>query len=232
MAQYEHTSTSLSTSNMDTPEGYISGIQSGRIQPLPTYTAIDTSSLPPVSAVEPSDTRHIPPLYTKKVASSSSRPTPNSDDEETDLILPTSAPSQPSDYRYLYGICPPAGLTEEEQRSIERESIVRQFFAAIAESQADAVDLYLTRNLVTANTKNDFGKTPLLAAVDTKNVKIVQQLLDAGAEPDAFGIVVHSTPPLIPLIKSHTINHKTNTPIPRPKNAHPTQNIMPQTTGL
>lgn len=181
---------------MDTPEGYISGIQSGRIQPLPTYTVIDTSSHPSVSAVEPSDTRHIPPTYSKESASSSANTTPNPDEEEANPILDTTAPFR-DDFDYTFGgRWPGRPLTEEERQSRERESIVRQFFTAISESKDDVIDLYMTRNLVTANTKNIDGKTPLLAAVDAKNVKVVQQLLDAGAEPDAFGVVVRYSLPL------------------------------------
>ena len=46
--------------------------------------------------------------------------------------------------------------------------------------------LLIENHLVTVNTKM-MGMTPLLMAVSEKNVKVVQQLLELGAEPNEFG---------------------------------------------
>jgi ankyrin repeat protein len=70
------------------------------------------------------------------------------------------------------------------------ESSARALFVAIENGQDDVIAILIERNLVTANTKNQDGKTPLLAAVATRNVRIVQELVDFGAEPDAFGVEV------------------------------------------
>ena len=45
-------------------------------------------------------------------------------------------------------------------------------------------------NLVTANTTNQAGLTPLLAAIASNVMPIVTQLLALGADPNAFGVIV------------------------------------------
>lgn len=85
-----------------------------------------------------------------------------------------------------------AKLLQEEEAAKERQNVIKGFFTGIKNEQGDVVELFISRGLVTANTVDEDGQTPLLAAVRTKNVKIVQQLLDAGAEADAFGVIVSS----------------------------------------
>ncbi|KAH7363791.1 hypothetical protein BKA65DRAFT_366865, partial [Rhexocercosporidium sp. MPI-PUGE-AT-0058] len=59
-------------------------------------------------------------------------------------------------------------------------------FAAVDQGNQEWISRLLEEGSVDANTRRD-DETPLLRAVKTRNVHIVQQLLDAGAEPDAFG---------------------------------------------
>ncbi|KAL5321251.1 hypothetical protein ACEPPN_012065 [Leptodophora sp. 'Broadleaf-Isolate-01'] len=60
-----------------------------------------------------------------------------------------------------------------------------RFFAAIDQGNQEWIARLLNEGNVTANTRRG-DETPLLRAVKMRNVHIVQQLLDAGAEPDAF----------------------------------------------
>jgi ankyrin repeat protein len=190
----ERGSSSRQTSTLDTPEGDISAIAAGRIQPLPTYTEEDDSlSRPLISTVDPLDTRHIPPTYEKqqsepKISSSSENGEPLNDQassarnsgEHNDMF-----PIFDQDVRMSISV-----HEEEDEEAKEKRNVIKGYFEAIGKEQGDVIELFLSRNLVTANTTDEDGQTPLLAAVKTKNVKIVQQLLDAGAEPDAFGVVV------------------------------------------
>lgn len=200
MSTHNHGSTNLSPqSHMDTPEGEISAIQSGRLQPLPTYTELDNSTEPLISTVDPSDTRHIPPTYTQDTPLSESKAGTSFLITDELPFVPIPVPervhisSSPLYHDDLYGMPPlpddPADDTEES-RERRRQETVKSFFSAIKEGKEEVIDLFLTRNFVTANTIDAWGKTPLLAAVETRNMRTVQQLLDAGAEPDAFGVTV------------------------------------------
>jgi len=82
---------------------------------------------------------------------------------------------------------------ESEGLEHARLIIATRFFEAIANSQGDRIALFLTHGLVTASTTYD-DKTPLLRAVETKNMKIVEQLIAAGAKPDEYGVVVSHGP--------------------------------------
>lgn len=66
-----------------------------------------------------------------------------------------------------------------------------RFFAAIDQGNQEWIARLLNEGNVTANTRRG-DETPLLRAVKMRNVHIVQQLLDAGAEPDAFACAVSS----------------------------------------
>jgi len=68
--------------------------------------------------------------------------------------------------------------------------IIAELFRAIRTEDSEAVTLLIQNNLVTANTRNAEGRTPLLEAVATKIPHIVKELLDFGADPNAFGFVV------------------------------------------
>ena len=73
---------------------------------------------------------------------------------------------------------------------IVRQKVVRAFFHAIDNHQDDVVALFIDSKLVTASTTNADGKTPLLAAVAAQDIRIVQELIDFGADPDDFGVEV------------------------------------------
>ncbi|KAH7418593.1 ankyrin repeat-containing domain protein [Cadophora sp. MPI-SDFR-AT-0126] len=63
-----------------------------------------------------------------------------------------------------------------------------QLFAAIDQGNQEWIARLLSAGSVTANTKHR-DETPLLRAIKTRNVQIVQQLLEAGANVDEFGCV-------------------------------------------
>jgi hypothetical protein len=69
-----------------------------------------------------------------------------------------------------------------------QQDVVRSFFAAISTKKDEVVAMMIENNLVTANTTDRFGQTPLLAAVAAGNVRMVQELVDFGAEVDGFGV--------------------------------------------
>ncbi len=70
-----------------------------------------------------------------------------------------------------------------------KQQIVREFFAAIRREDDESVALLIQNNLVTANTTNRYGLTPLLAAIVANVIRIVKQLLDLGADPNKFGVI-------------------------------------------
>lgn len=201
-------------STLETPEGDVSLIQAGVIQPLPTYTEHDESvSEPLLSSVDPNDRRHVPPAYAEEitpVVDENSSLLQESKNVKTDIYNGNATSDQlesiarflPVDPDALQGADLGLGVEEEEvdaaytrvleeqEAARKKANVVRGFFNGIKFENSEAIDLFISRGLVTANTIDEDGRTPLLAAVATKNVKIVQQLLDAGAEPDAFGVTV------------------------------------------
>lgn len=194
--------------DMDTPEADISAIQSGRVPPLPAYHEHDTGHndiQPLISTVDPSDTRHLPPSYDKDITDSKHQHEDLSDpDQNTTFFINDDTSAEI--------------LEVSEQAAIDqaKRDTISGFFQAIEDQQDDGIALFLSRNLVTANTTNQYGMTPLLAAVTTKNIRIVQQLLDAGAEPDAFGIAVSSSLAcLLTSILSPTKDHQLTIPSKR-----------------
>jgi hypothetical protein len=66
--------------------------------------------------------------------------------------------------------------------------IVHSFFAAVSTKNDEVVAMMIENNFVTANTTNSLGQTPLLAAVAAGSVRMVQELVDFGAEVDSFGV--------------------------------------------
>jgi hypothetical protein len=81
------------------------------------------------------------------------------------------------------------GLATTNETTTLQASIVRQFFTAIKTKGDEVVALLISSNIVTANTTNELGQTPLLAAVAAGNVRMVQELMDFGANVDMFGTV-------------------------------------------
>jgi ankyrin repeat protein len=70
-----------------------------------------------------------------------------------------------------------------------------ELFYAITRQDSEAIALLIQNNLVTANTTSGAGRTPLLEAISTKNIPTVKELLDFGADPNAFGVV--GNPPFL-----------------------------------
>ena len=71
-----------------------------------------------------------------------------------------------------------------------KQRIVEEFFIAIRKEDDESVGLLIHNNLVTANTTNQGGLTPLLAAIVANVMPIIKQLLVLGADPNAFGVIV------------------------------------------
>ena len=71
-----------------------------------------------------------------------------------------------------------------------KQRIVEEFFIAIRKEDDESVGLLIQNNLVTANTTNQGGLTPLLAAIVANVMPIIKQLLVLGADPNAFGVIV------------------------------------------
>jgi len=72
-----------------------------------------------------------------------------------------------------------------------KQQIVTELFDAIMREDAEAIALLiqLNRYLITANTTDENGQTPLLVAISTKNIAIVKELLNLGADCNNFGVV-------------------------------------------
>lgn len=67
--------------------------------------------------------------------------------------------------------------------------IIRTFFEAIENKNDELVALFIESSIVTTETTNNTGRTPLLAAVQAGNIRTVQLLMDFDADVNAFGIV-------------------------------------------
>jgi Ankyrin repeats (3 copies) len=85
--------------------------------------------------------------------------------------------------RYIDGL---GGKQTDPESTVFQQSMFRHFSMAIEAGQEDVIALLIENRFVTANTRL-FGWTPLLMAVLQKNVRVVEQLMELGAEPNEFG---------------------------------------------
>jgi Ankyrin repeat len=167
--------------SMDTPEGDVFAIQSGAMEPLPLYVEEETalSRLQALVAALPHPSSHLHPLDPDTV---------NAFIESQTMVQPGTKSTGPPEPIMEY----PGSAFQQPINEVMRirQAIVTGFFDAISKGQGETIELFINRNLVTANTTNEWKKTPLLAAVAAKNVRIVQELLDFGADVNAFGVQV------------------------------------------
>lgn len=77
----------------------------------------------------------------------------------------------------------------KETLSANKDVLMSQFVSAIHEGEDQVVAVLIQSNLVSPNTSLQ-GGTPLLKAVATRNIKMVERLLSLGADRNAFGNVV------------------------------------------
>ena len=61
------------------------------------------------------------------------------------------------------------------------------YFSAIKTKKDEVVALFIENGIVTANTTGRAGVTPLLAAVEVGNVRMVQELIDFDADVNTYG---------------------------------------------
>jgi hypothetical protein len=94
-------------------------------------------------------------------------------------------------WRQYLEIYPPSTTPWEERDANENAIAESSLFASIDMGNEDMIVFLMENDIVTPNTKlTSTEETPLLRAVTQKNVLVVKQLLDLGAEKDAFGSVV------------------------------------------
>ena len=67
------------------------------------------------------------------------------------------------------------------------QQIVKAFFTAIGNKQSAIVAAMIESNYVTPATVNHLGNTPLITATELGNVRMVQELVDFGADVDGWG---------------------------------------------
>jgi hypothetical protein len=121
-------------------------------------------------------------------------PTYTEQDETTETTLEVLAAAAAScdDGRELPitdGSEPEAGHWDETAKA--RFQIVLTFFQAIRTKRDELVAMLIDRGLVTADTLDRYGSTPLLMAVVAGDVRMVQELVDFGAQIDRFGAEVY-----------------------------------------
>jgi hypothetical protein len=165
---------------MDTPESDVFAIQSGTMEPLPLYVEHE-SELSGLQALV-ARLSVLLPLYPLN------RDTVNAFIESQTNVETGPKKARAPDPIMEYPVPAHRQLPDEEMRV--RQAVVMGFYDAIFKGQDETIALFIKNNLVSANTTSAWGETPLLAAVATKNVKIVQQLLEFGADPNAFGVEV------------------------------------------
>lgn len=94
-------------------------------------------------------------------------------------------------WRRYTEIYPSSTKPWDERDAKENSFAVSSLFLAIDLGKEDVVSFLIENDIITPNTKRDV-ETPLLRAVTKKNVRMVKQLLDLGADKDALGSAVGS----------------------------------------
>lgn len=89
-----------------------------------------------------------------------------------------------------------------EQLQIDKKDrrIVTRFFLSIEAGHQDVIEFVINQGIVTPNTPSFTGGTPLLLAVKLKNIAVLRQLIDLGADVDMFGKIVSLSPSLDPCL--------------------------------
>jgi Ankyrin repeat len=162
---------------MSTLEGDVSAIQSGIMEPLPTYAKQED---------EQSGLQHLLASLCSYhgVDQDTMKDMLESQGQAQAAATKAGAPKPIHQFPTVLLGQRPDKVTQV------RQTIVRGFFEAISNEQDEVIALFINKGLVTPNTTAEDGKTPLLAAVATRNIRIVKELLDFGAEPDAWGVEV------------------------------------------
>ncbi|KAF2261025.1 hypothetical protein CC78DRAFT_535918 [Lojkania enalia] len=84
----------------------------------------------------------------------------------------------------------PGLLQSEANPAAHRaQAILSTYFNAITTKKDEIVALFIKSNLVTTESTNVDGRTPLLAAIEVGNIRTVQQLMDYDADVNAYGMV-------------------------------------------
>ena len=97
------------------------------------------------------------------------------------------------EWRQYIQLHPPSKKPWDERNANENFQAVSSLYLAIDQGKEDAVALLIENDIVTPNTKLGWlcdEETPLLRAVTKKHIRVVQALLDLGADKEAFGCAV------------------------------------------
>lgn len=76
-------------------------------------------------------------------------------------------------------------------------AITRLLFRSISAGKSETISWLISQNLVSPNIIDTDGMSPLLAAVKAGRTRTIQELVDLGAEPDAYAISVGISPFLV-----------------------------------
>lgn len=93
-------------------------------------------------------------------------------------------------------------IADESPTSTRRAQVVKLYYEAITKADMQLLTAILERGLVTPETINEAGRTPLLAAVEAEKATSVRFLIDSGADTNAYGITETVKP------KSYEKKHK------------------------
>lgn len=152
-------------------------------QKAPTYTAGQKSEQEGKKDIE-EESKH-----DKKTAD-----LPDHDKKDSSIAPPQPSAGPSSVLNVSFGIDLSQKLIEEASFKLLKQHIILEFFNSISREDTESITLLIQHNLVTANTTNKIGCTPLLAAIASQNggnLALVITLLDLGADPNAF-----SPPPI------------------------------------